>query len=344
MRICQIVACFLIVGWACESLGQDAGVLVIEPPEERRLGINVVLISGDEEYRSEEALPQLARILACRHGFSCVVLFAVDPESGEINPDFRGGIPGMERLADASLMIIATRFRDLPDAQMEQIDAYVRSGRPIIGLRTATHAFNLGEASSFRRFSWNYDGEELPEWEGGFGRHILGETWIAHHGKHGSQSTRGVVAPSAKDHPVARGLGEQVVWGPTDVYRVRLPLPDHSRPVVLGEVLSGMSPDDEPVDGAQNEPLMPIAWTREIPFGGGVQRVFTTTMGAATDFEAEGTRTMVINGVFWALGLGDQIPADGCASDVVGEYEPSDFGFGGFTPGVRTTDLESGCD
>ncbi len=103
-------------------------------------GKTIVLVSGDEEYRSEEALPQLARILSFRHGFTAHVLFAIDRATGVINPDDRTNIPGLEKLADADLLIIATRFRDLPDEQMARIDAYLKSGRPVVGLRTATHA------------------------------------------------------------------------------------------------------------------------------------------------------------------------------------------------------------
>src|SRR6266481_5934672 len=61
-------------------------------------GKHVVLICGDEEYRSEETLPQLARILANRHGFKCTVLFAIDPKDGTINPNRRDNIPGLEAL------------------------------------------------------------------------------------------------------------------------------------------------------------------------------------------------------------------------------------------------------
>src|SRR5918997_3202669 len=93
-------------------------------------GKHVVLISGDEEYRSEEALPQLARILARHHGFRCTVLFAIDPADGTINPNVRDNIPGLEALRAADLMVIATRFRNLPDEQMKEIADYVESGRP----------------------------------------------------------------------------------------------------------------------------------------------------------------------------------------------------------------------
>src|SRR5213595_1501074 len=108
-------------------------------------GKHVVLLSGDEEYRSEEALPQLGKILSQRHGFKCTVLFAIDPKDGLINPNVNDNIPGLDALKTADLMIIFTRFRNLPDEQMQHIVDYVESGRPIVGLRTATHAFNMKE-------------------------------------------------------------------------------------------------------------------------------------------------------------------------------------------------------
>ena len=95
-------------------------------------GKHVVLVSGDEEYRSEEALTQLAKILATHHGFTCTVLYAIDPKSGEISPNTGNNIPGLEALAKADLMVIATRFRNLPDEQMKHIDDYLRAGKPVI--------------------------------------------------------------------------------------------------------------------------------------------------------------------------------------------------------------------
>ena len=118
-------------------------------------GKEIVLISGDEEYRSEEALPQLGKILAKHHGFKCTVVFSQDAETGVINPDNSHNIPGLEALKTADLMIIATRFRDLVDDQMAHIDAYVRAGKPIIGMRTATHAFNIGGGKKYSKYSHN---------------------------------------------------------------------------------------------------------------------------------------------------------------------------------------------
>lgn len=303
--------------------------LELGPPD----GKHIVLVSGDEEYRSEEALPQLAKILATHHGFRCTVLFAIDPKTGEINPDVRDNIPGLETLRDADLMVIATRFRNLPDAQMAHIVDYVDSARPIVGMRTATHAFNIPGDRTHARYSFNSEA-----WPGGFGRQVLGETWIAHHGAHGSESTRGIVAPAADDHPILRGIANGDIWGPTDVYRVRLPLPADSEPLVLGQVVAGMDPGDEPVAGEKNAPMMPVAWTKTYTTEQGTARVFTTTMGAASDLAAEGTRRMLVNACYWALGMEDEIPPESTVG-LVGGYEPTPFGFGEFVKGRTVADM-----
>jgi hypothetical protein len=297
-------------------------------------GKHVVLISGDEEYRSEEGLPQLAKILAKRHGFTCTVLFAIDPRDGTINPNVTNNIPGLEALAKADLMIIATRFRKLPDEQMKHISAYVESGRPIIGLRTATHAFNPPAGTTYAKYAY-----KSKEWPDGFGRQVLGETWISHHGKHGKQSTRGILAKGEENHPILRGVKDGDIWGTTDVYGVRLPLPGDSKPLVMGQVLVGMKPTDEPVSGKQNDPMMPVAWVKSFtPEGGKPARVFTTTMGASQDLASEGLRRLLVNAAYWAVGLEGQIPERSNA-DLVGEYNPRPFGNNGFVKGVRPADL-----
>ncbi len=314
---------------------------------------NIVLVSGDEEYRSEEALPQLAKILSSRHGFNCTVVFAQDPEvPGIVNPNYVRNIPGLEALNKADLMVIFTRFRALPDQQMQYIDNYLKSGKPVIGMRTATHAFNFAAADStsrWKRYGNNYNA--VDEWQGGFGRLVLGEKWISHHGDHKNQSTRGVVAPGAESHPILNGIEEGAIWGPTDVYGVRLPLPGDSQPIVLGQVtnrsgeyaeddvLYGMRFTDNEVAGVEvekdnqgnekssnkNDPMMPVAWVKsyELPAGQS-GKVFATTMGAATDLLTEGTRRMMVNSVFWSLGLSVPEKAN---VDTVGDYQPSQFGF-----------------
>lgn len=285
-------------------------------------GKQIVLISGDEEYRSEEALPQLARILHDRHGFACTVLFAIDPATGIINPDIQTNIPGLEALDTADLMIIATRFRNLPDDQMRHIVRYVESGKPIIGLRTATHAFAIKDGV-YRNYSWNDRGT------GGFGRTVLGETWIKHHGEHGVQSTRGIILTQ---HPILTGIRSGDLWSPTDVYETRLPLPGVT-PLVMGQVLEGMNPTDPPAaDVKLNEPMRPIAWILN-----GNRRTFTTTLGAAEDFLNESFRRLLVNAVYWALGQESKIRPKLNVS-LVGDYKPSHFGFGKYIKGRTPRD------
>ena len=289
-------------------------------------GKHVVLISGDEEYRSEEALPQLGKILAKRHGFTCTVLFPIGKD-GSIDPDRNDNIPGLEALRSADLMIIATRFRNLPDDQMKEVVDYVESGRPIIGMRTATHAFNL-KSPTYATYSWN-----SKAGKGGFGRRVLGETWVNHHGHHAHESTRGIIAPQARDHPILRGLKDGDIWGPTDVYEAHPPT--DSTILVLGQVLSGMKPTDEPVAGKKNDPMMPVAWVREYTgTQGKPSRVFCTTMGAATDLESEGVRRLLVNAAYWGVGLDEKIN-DHADVAIVGDFHPTPFGFRGGKKGVR---------
>ncbi|HYW46749.1 MAG TPA: ThuA domain-containing protein [Bryobacteraceae bacterium] len=298
-------------------------------------GKRIVLVSGDEEYRSEQALPQLARILALRHGFDCTVLFAIDPADGAINPNYTRNIPGLEALDSADLLILFTRFRDLPDAQMKHVVDYVESGRPILAIRTATHAFDLKSSPTYQRFSWN-----SKEWDGGFGRQVLGETWINHHGRHGVQSTRAIAAPGQERHPILRGISSGDIWVPTDVYEVRLPLPEDARPILLGQVLEGMNPSDPPAPGKPNDPMMPVAWTKtwRSPQGKPA-RTFTTTMGSAQDLLNEAFRRLLVNACYWALGMESRIPARADV-ELSGTYQPLPFRTNGFAKGVKPADLE----
>jgi len=332
---------FSLTFLAAGSLQAQDAWLVYEGKEGPGKGKHIVLISGDEEYRSEEALPQLGKILAKHHGFKCTVLFPIDLKDGTINPNQNNNIPGLESLQSADLMVIATRFRNLPDEQMQHIVKYVEAGKPIIGMRTATHAFNNGGSKQFAKYSW----QAGKAWPGGFGKQVLGETWVNHHGGHNSQGTRGIIAKDAADHPILRGIKDGDIWGPTDVYTVRLPLPADCKPLVMGQVLKGMKFTDEPLAGPKNDPMMPVAWVRTFTTEEGKKaRIFTTTMGASQDLSAEGTRRLLVNASYWAVGIEDQIPATSKV-DVVGTYNPTPFGFGKFDKGtdkkgIKPADLQ----
>ena len=297
-------------------------------------GQHIVLISGDEEYRSEETMPQLAKILATQHGFKCTVLFAIDPKDGTINPNL-SNIPGLEALKTADLMVIFTRFRDLPDEQMKYIVEYLEAGKPVVGLRTATHAFNIPKGKTYSKYGNN---SAEPDWEGGFGRRVLGEKWISHHGKHGVQGTRGIFAKGEESNPILRGIKDGDIFGTTDVYGVRLPLPGDSKPLVFGQATETLKPDSKAVEGKVNDPMMPVAWTKTYSISEGkTGRVFTTTMGASQDLLSEGTRRMIVNACYWALGMETQISGKSRV-DIVGKFAPTPFKFGGYTKGVKPAD------
>ncbi|MEI6389782.1 MAG: ThuA domain-containing protein [Verrucomicrobiota bacterium] len=296
-------------------------------------GKHIVLLSGDEEYRSEEALPMLAKILAVRHGFKCTVLFAINPADGTIDPLTLTNMPGMAALDSADLCVMGLRFRELPDDQMKHFVDYLNAGKPIVALRTSTHAFKYDQnkQSPYAKYDWH-----SQDWPGGFGQQVLGETWVDHHGSHGKESTRGVINQQFKEHPILRGVAD--LWAPTDVYTVTN-LPKEARVLVLGQVLSGMKPTDSPVQGAKNNPMMPLVWLRDYTGENGrTSKIITTTMGAAVDLENEGLRRLLVNACYWATGLETKIPAKANV-DYLGEYQPGWFGFGKFKKGSRPEDL-----
>ena len=280
-------------------------------------GKNIVLVTGDEEYRSEEAMPQLAKILANYHGFDCTVLFAQHPEKlGVINPNYSFNIPGLAQLAEADLMILFTRFRALPSEQMQHIDNYLSAGKPIIAIRTATHAFNFKDTThQYQHYGWNYQGAKTA-WQLGFGKLVLGETWYTHHGHHKQQSTRGIIAAGAENHPITNGIKSGSIWGPTDVYGIRMPMPN-TQFIILGQTINraGAYDKNDPFYGLKetdteiatinpaskkaynpNAPMPPIAWTKDYQLPNGkAGQSFTTTIGAATDMVDEEVRRLMVN-------------------------------------------------
>lgn len=311
--------CMCTVSLSC---AQSSDVwLDFQPDTGKNNGKKIVLISGDEEYRSEEYLPMLAQILTAHHGFTTRVLFAIDPKTQKVDPTYTQNIPGMDFLEAADLVIIATRFRELLDAQMKYFDDYLNAGKPVIGLRTATHAFNFSaeSKSSYKKYGYNSTDKN---WEGGFGQKILGETWVSHHGNHGSEGTRAVVNGLLADHPVLNGVSD--IWGPTDVYTVKH-LSDKAQVLLWGQSTLGMT-KESPVNLEKS--LMPIAWTQTYKADSGRDgKVFTTTMGSAIDFESEDLRRLIVNACYWALDLDSSKKAK---VDIVGEYKPTAFGFGTF--------------
>ncbi len=292
-------------------------------------GKHIVFVTGDEEYRSEDSMPMLAKILAVHQGFKCTVLFAINKTTGEIDPQTVDNIPGLEALKTADLMVLFLRFRELPDEQMKYIIDYTNSGKPIIGLRTATHSFNYTKHKDSPYAKYSFSDREF---DGGYGRQVLGETWIDHYGVHQRESTRGLIAKGMEKHPIVKGIED--IWGESDVYGITT-LSGDSKPLIMGQVLAGMDPNDKP---NPNKKLVPVAWTKTYTGERGkTARVFATTMGHAFDFKSEGFRRLLVNACYWAMGMEDKIP-DKSKVDFVGEYNPNRIGMGGHKKGLQPSD------
>ena len=149
-------------------------------------GKHIVFVTGDDEYRSEEGMPMLAKILSVRHGFRCTVLFPIHPEDGTITPNFQNNIPGTQKLNDADLMVLFTRFRELPDDQMKPIIDFSNSGKPMIGLRTSTHAFHYqkNKNSVYAKYTWNSQNPPGGFWQASLWRHLGKSPWKTWFAKH----------------------------------------------------------------------------------------------------------------------------------------------------------------
>lgn len=288
-------------------------------------GKHVVLISADQEYRSEQSMPMMARILSKHHGFDCTVLFGVN-DKGEVDPTMpvypkkgkeaefkQHNIPGLEHLASADLVVFFARLLTLPQDQQEHIVKYIDSGKPFMALRTANHGFR-GE------LPYKIDGKSVN-----WGRDVLGGSFMGHHGRWHADSTRGTVVKELKDHPIVRGVED--IWGPSDVYRTYKEgtgLPEDCTALVWGQPLMGRNHDDAP--NLKKEPL-PVAWFKNWKTSDGKSaRVFHSTMGSAKDLDSAGLRRLIINAIYWGMGMEAAISPTSSV-ELVGPYKPLASGF-----------------
>lgn len=306
MKSCRILFALVVCAFVARV---NAAPLVYEGAAGPGKGKQVVLIASDHEYKSEEALPMLGRILAKYYGFSCTVLFGVDKATGNIVPGL-SNIPGTEALKTADLLVIFTRFQNLPAEQMDPIVAYLDRGGPVVGLRTATHGFKIPKESPYAKYDHGYKGDD---YKGGFGRQILGETWVGHYGPNHKSSTRLDLVPGKEGHPVLAGVKN--AWAEIGAYNA-YPI-EGSEVLAMAQPLAGMEPGSP--DDTTKKP-MPGVWVRTYKSASGKEgRVFASTYGGSGDFENEGFRRMVVNGCFWAVGLEKEIKPDNNIA-LVGPY------------------------
>ena len=287
-------------------------------------GKHIVLITAEQEYRSEQSMPMMAGILAKHHGFDCTVLFGTNPD-GLVDPTMpvfpkkgqegafqKHNILGLEHLEKADLLIFVTRLLTLPDEQQKQIVSYFDSGKPIIGLRTANHGFRAP-------LPYKMDGKQVNIGQ------ILGGSFMKHHGNWHQDSTRGDLVEKMKTHPILTGVKD--VWGPSDVYRTFKEgesLPEGCTALVYGQPLIGRKQGGE--TNPKKEPL-PVVWFKNWKTSGGQSaRVLHSTMGSGKDLENPGLRRLIVNGAYWGMGMEKQITATSSV-DYTGEYKPLVSGF-----------------
>ena len=272
-------------------------------------GKTIVLVSGDEEYRTEESMPMLAKILSQKHGFECKVLFAWDKSGKYIDPNNQEGVRGWKHLLKADLMITGTRFRRPSAEDAKFITDFMNEGKPIIGIRTSTHAFT-GNGKFGDKISY-----------GQFGPLIMGEGWVSHHGRHKVEGARGIIEAKNAAHPILNGVTD--VFGPSDVYGVKR-LTDKDTILMRGAVTSSMDPDSTFVD-KKNDPMQPLAWIHPYTAPNGKQgTTFCTTMGASVDLVSEDLRRMLVNATYYLTG---QTVPDNADVDYVDPFYPSFYGF-----------------
>ena len=315
--------CLTLAVWCFSAASLQANPLTYKAGKSAK-GKHLVFVASDHEYRAEETLPALARILAVHHGFDCTVLFGLD-QNGEIQAGI-SNIPGLEVLKKADGMVIFTRFLALPPAQMKHIDEYLNRAGPVLGLRTSTHGFNYkNEKDPYYKYHFRYTGKD---YEAGFGHQVLGQSWVGHYGKNHTQSTRISIIPDQKESSILRGVKDihvqaggynaeaQKDW---DILTMAQP---------LMTMKANGAPD-------KTKPPMASEWTRHYKGKNGKKgRVFTSLYGASEDILNPGYRRLIINGVYWTLGLENQIKTDSTI-DFVGPYNPSTFKNKGEVKGVK---------
>lgn len=315
--ILTVLACL----WAWAPCRADDSVLTIEGQTGLGKGQHIVFVTGEEYYRSEHGMSMFAKLLARHHGFRCTVLFAIDPETGLINPNRNDNIPGLSALDTADLMVIFARFRELPDADMKHIVDYVNAGKPVLGIRNATHPFRYSPQSTSIYKNWDW---QSKAWPGGFGQQILGDTWIAHYGQFQKEATLAHVNPSQRQHPVLRGVAD-TIFCHTDVNSVER-LAAHDVVLFHAQVLSGLKPTDPPVTDNRKDVRMPFAWFKTYTAPSGKQgRSFTTTAGASLDWQSEDLRRLMVNAMLSLTGHEKEIPEKTDVS-FVDEYKPQPTG------------------
>jgi len=224
----------------------------------------VFLISEDpDNYEAHKTIPPFAEMLEKEEDFQVTVLKG----SGERSSY---AFPGLDVLSEADLLVVFCRRLALPEEQLDLIQQYLKKGKPLVGIRTANHAFSVRNEKIPEGYQdwWDFVPDILGSENRGYGPVAPG--------------TDVSIAPGAKDHPILKEIGPAQWHSEGNMYLVA-PLLDKNAVVLL--------------TGTVGDKIEPIAWTRMAK----KSRIFYTSLGYPKDFEIPQFKQLLMNGINWAL-------------------------------------------
>lgn len=222
----------------------------------------VFLVTEDtNNYEAHKTIPIFAELIEKEHGYKTTVLLGTGGHG-----DYK--YPGTDALSDADLLVVFARRIALPHNQMKAIKDYVNKGKPVVGIRTAHHAFAVSNKIEEGHEHW-------PE----FTSDILG---CENKGYGPVDAGYNVsIIPGAENHPILKNIQLSKWHSNGSIYHVSL-LDKNATVLLQGEI-----------EGKTE----PVAWTRIA----GKNKVFYTSLGYPDDFKTVQFRTLLINGIGWAL-------------------------------------------
>lgn len=229
---------------------------------------HLVFMIGEEEYHTWETLPEFAEHDLKPHGYRVTI---VNADASDKN-DFPGLV---NALRSADLLFVSVRRRTPPAEQLDAVRAHLAAGKPLVGIRTACHAFALRPSdppAPAKHATWQ-----------GFDPEVLGGHYTNHHPA--GPPTTVAIGPGAQEHAILKGISVAKLVGAGSLYKVS-PLEKGITPLLIGTI--------------PGQPAEPIAWTHT--YGPRHARIFYTSLGHPDDFKNTEFRRLLANGIAWALG------------------------------------------
>ncbi len=250
--------------YVCPTITSDQllGGKPFRSPDDKRL--HLVIVMAEDEYETNRTLPEFA-LQHLGHDFRVSYVFG--------NPNDRNDIPGLEVLDDADVALFSIRRRVLKPEAMASVRRFIEAGKPVVGIRTASHAFSLRNTTPPDGFV------DWPE----FDAQVFGGNYQGHHGN--NLKGTGSIHPALENDAILNGLARDPFPLGGSLYQTS-PLAEKTTMVASGKV-----------DG---HPAEPIAWTFTRADGG---RSFYSSLGHKADFEEPSCTALLVNGLYWAAGL-----------------------------------------